>query len=187
MRLQLIKSTAHVHVRADDAEPFDELYERYAAQVRRWARRLAGPDADLEDLVHDTFVVAFRRRFAFRGQSTVKTWLFRITHHVVRGSIRRRFLRRFMFRKHEAALAESLPGPTTPQEEMERRERHRSLYQALDNLSDCYRTTIILYEIDGLSGEEVAELTEVSLGTVWVRLHRAREKLTQLLLKEKQP
>jgi RNA polymerase sigma-70 factor (ECF subfamily) len=67
---------------------------------------------------------------------------------------------------------------------MERRERHVRLYQALDRLPDCYRTTLILYEIEELSGEQVAELTETNLSTVWVRLHRGRERLVQLLVRE---
>jgi RNA polymerase sigma-70 factor (ECF subfamily) len=79
------------------------------------------------------------------------------------------------------------PAPSTPQEEIERRERHVRLYQALDQLTDAHRTVLILYEIEGLSGEDVAELTGISLGAVWVRLHRGRAKLLDLLSKEEEP
>ena len=53
--------------------------------------------------------------------------------------------------------------------------------QALDRLPDVYRTALILYELEELPGEEVARLTGVPLGTVWVRLHRGRERLMQIL------
>ena len=76
------------------------------------------------------------------------------------------------------------PSPSTPQEELERGEQHVRLYAALDKLADCYRTTVILYEIEGLSGDEVAKLTGVSLGTVWVRLHRGRARLLKCLREE---
>jgi RNA polymerase sigma-70 factor (ECF subfamily) len=168
-------------------EPLDRLYERYASDVKRWAGRLAGPRADLEDLVHDVFVIALRRGFVNRPEASVKTWLFRVTENVVRNRMRRGFIRRLLFTRHQDALVSLAPAPSTPHEEIERRERHVRLYQALEQLPDCCRTAVILYEIEGLSGEEVAELTGTSLGTVWVRLHRGRVKLLEVLDKEERP
>jgi RNA polymerase sigma-70 factor (ECF subfamily) len=165
------------------ADPLDEMYERYAADVKRWVRRLAGPRADVEDLLHDVFVVALRRRFVSRGNASAKTWLFRITHHVVRSRLRRGFLRGLLFRRRQDELLEAVPTPATPHEEIERREQHDRLYRALDQLPDCYRTALILYEIEGLTCDEVAELTGVSVGTTWVRLHRGRSRLLECLTK----
>jgi RNA polymerase sigma-70 factor (ECF subfamily) len=185
--LHLVKSATDPEETSERPDPLDELYEQHAADVKRWARRLAGPRADLEDLLHDVFVIALRRRFTFRGEASLKTWLFRITHHVVRSRLRRAFIRGLIFRQHEGELTSAIPSPATPLEEIERRERHLRLYDALDQLPDSYRTTLILYEIEGLSGEEVAELTGVNLGTIWVRLHRGRAKLLECLTKEQRP
>jgi RNA polymerase sigma-70 factor (ECF subfamily) len=187
MRLHVVKSISSPERANSRPEPSDELYEQHVSDVKRWARRLAGPRADLEDLVHDVFVIALRRPFSYRGEASVKTWLFRITHHVVRNRMRRGFIRRLLFSRHQDALVCLTPTPSTPQEEIERRERHVRLYDALDRLSDSYRTPLILYEIEGLPGEEVAELTGISLATVWVRLHRGRAKLLDLLNKEELP
>jgi RNA polymerase sigma-70 factor (ECF subfamily) len=143
---------------------------------------LVGRPADLEDLVHDIFLIAFRKGFKSRGEAPIEAWLFRIAQHVVRGKRRRTRLRQLLFGRHQDTLAP--PSPDTPQQEMERRERHARLYQALDRLPDRYRTTLILYEIEELSGERVAALTGTSLGTVWVRLHRGRERLGELLDRE---
>jgi RNA polymerase sigma-70 factor (ECF subfamily) len=186
MALHLVKSPP-VERPESGVDAVDELYDAYAPQVLRWARRLAGPGADLEDLLHDVFVVALRRRFTFRGQANIKTWLFRITHHVVRNRMRRGFLRGLLFRRRQDEMVAAKPSPSTPHQEVERREQHALLYRALDHLPESYRTTIILYEIDGLSGEEVAELTGVNVGTVWVRLHRGRAKLFQYLTSEGEP
>jgi RNA polymerase sigma-70 factor (ECF subfamily) len=163
-------------------DSIDTLYERYLAKVKRWARHLAGPTADLEDMVHDTFLIAFKKGFKDRGLASIETWLFRITHHVVKDRRRRRRLRALLFGQHQATLVP--PSPHTPQQELERREGEARLYRALDRLPDRLRTTLVLYEIDGLSGEQVAELTGTSLGTVWVRLHRGRERLVALLAPE---
>jgi RNA polymerase sigma-70 factor, ECF subfamily len=162
---------------AEPALDPEQLYEKYEPLVERWVRRLAGPEADIEDLVHDVFLVALRRYHEFRGDAEVSTWLFRITQLIVR---KRRFRRRLhgflnlVFRGHSAALA---PRSPTPLEELERRQQCALLYQALDRLPEKYRTPIILFDIDGRSASEVASLLGLKVNTVWVRIHRARGKL----------
>lgn len=181
MALHLVSSTAAAEGPGPRADALDRLYDDFAPQVLRWARRLAGPSADVDDLVHDVFVVALQRAFAFQGDATIKTWLFRITHHVVRSRKRRNFLRGLLFRSRQDEMAETLPVPATPLQEMERREEHERLYRALDRLSDRYRTAIILYDIEGLASGEVAELLGITVGALWVRVHRGRAKLFELL------
>ncbi len=165
----------------------DRIYERYVADVDRWVRRLVGPREDVEDLVHEVFLVAVRRRGSFRGEASVKTWLFRIAHHVVRGRRRRDRVRRWLFARHAEALPAEHSAIVTPLEEIERREQIARLYAALDRVPDDYRTALILYEIEGLSGEQVAELVGVQLGTIWVRLHRGRARLLRELSQEDEP
>lgn len=165
--------------------PGDVLYERHVSQVKRWASQLAGPSADLEDLVHDIFLVALRKGFQDRGEASIETWLFRITHHEVQARRRRSRLRQLLLGRNQQVIEP--PPPNTPAQEVERRERHARLYRALDRLPDKYRTTLILYEIEELSCEQVAELTFASVGTVWVRLHRGRERLVQILEEEERP
>jgi len=165
-------------------EVLDRIYERYVADVDRWVRRLVGPRDDVEDIVHDVFLVAVRRRGSFRGDASVKTWLFRIAHHVVRGRRRRDRVRRWLFARHAEDLPAERGAIVTPLEEIEQREQSCRLYAALDRLPDDYRTALILYEIEGMSGEQVAELVGVQLGTIWVRLHRGRARLMRELSRE---
>ena len=92
---------------------FDHLYENYEPLVERWVRRLAGPSADVEDLIHDVFVVALRRRSEFRGDAKVSTWLFRITEFVVRKRRFRRKLRQCLDVLHRSQeIAVVTPSPT---------------------------------------------------------------------------
>lgn len=164
---------------AHAADFADTMYGQHLAKVKRWARRLAGPSADLQDLVHDIFLIALRKGFEFRGEATLDTWLFGITQRVVWTKRRKSHLRRWLFGQNQIVLLP--PEPRTPQHDLERREDNARLYEALDRLPEVYRTTLILYELEELSGEEVARLTGVPLGTVWVRLHRGRERLMQIL------
>ena len=168
-------------------EALDLIYEQHVADVSRWVRRLVGPREEVEDLVHDVFLVAVRRRGEFRGDGSVKTWLFRITHYVVRGWRRRSRIRRWLFSRHAEDLPARHEASLSPLEGIERREETARLYAALDHLPDCYRTPLILYEIEGLSGDQVAELTGVRLGAIWVRLHRGRVRLLRELTREENP
>lgn len=168
----------------DAADPeliFDHLYETYEPMVERWVRRLAGPSSDVEDLVHDVFVVALRRCSEFRGEAKVSTWLFRITQLVVRKRRFRRRLRQFLdvlHRSHEEALA---PPSPTPLEVLEDRQRCARLYAALDRLPEKYRTAIIMCDIEGSGAEEVGQLIGLTANAVWVRVHRARAMLLEQL------
>jgi RNA polymerase sigma-70 factor (ECF subfamily) len=158
-------------------DSLDQLYEVYEPSVERWVRRLAGPQAEVEDLVHDVFLVALRRKNEFRGDAKISTWLFRITELIVR---KRRFRRRLhgyldhFFRDNTTALAPSSP---TPLEELERRQQCALLYAALDRLPEKYRTPVVMFDIDGRSAQEVASLLGIKINAVWVRVHRARARL----------
>jgi RNA polymerase sigma-70 factor, ECF subfamily len=180
MALHLVRTqpTSEKRVAVDAV---DVLYDAYAADVTRWARRLAGPNADIEDIVHDVFLVALQRIHTFRGEARIRTWLFRTTHNLARSQRRRRFFRGLLFRNRTDEMVAAMPVPATPIEELERREVYQRLYRALDRLPDRYRTTILLYDIDGRGSDEVAELTGANVATVWARLHRGRAKLLEHL------
>ncbi len=167
---------------SEAAESIEELYDRYAPQVERWARRLAGPRFDAEDLLHDIFLVVLRRRHEFRGDAKISTWLFRITQQVVRWRRRNDALRRLLWGQHGQPMADACANVPTPVEELERREKSLRLYAALDRLPEKYRTTLVLFALEGLTGEEIATLLGTDANTVWVRLHRARAKLADMLV-----
>jgi RNA polymerase sigma-70 factor (ECF subfamily) len=163
---------------------FDELYSSYFGEVERWCRRLAGPGDDIEDFIHEVFMVVHRRLPEWRGEAKITTWLFAICERI--GKKRRRKGRlRQLTRSWSTVLMGSIPSAeASPLEQLERREQTGHLYQALERLEDKYRTTLILFELEGISGEDIAQLTGASLATVWVRLHRGRAKLVAAMLRE---
>jgi RNA polymerase sigma-70 factor, ECF subfamily len=160
---------------------FDHLYENYEPSVERWVRRLAGPSAEVEDLIHDVFVVALRRRSEFRGEAKVSTWLFRITQFVVKKRRFRRRLRQFLDVLHRSQVEAVVSPSPTPLELVEERQRCAMLYDALDRLPDKYRTAIILCDIEGAGAEEAGQLLGLKANAVWVRVHRGRAMLLEQL------
>jgi RNA polymerase sigma-70 factor (ECF subfamily) len=160
----------------EPARDAGQLFRAHAQQVARWAARLGGPGIDVEDVVQEVFVKVHRLLPEFRGEAEVSTWLYRITENVVRS--RRRTLRvrgwlRGIF--HGEAEATTVRCPT-PLEQLERREAQRFVYRVLDRIPERYRTVFVLFEIEGLSGDEIARLTGRKPATVWVQLKRARDQ-----------
>lgn len=163
------------------AADFDTVYRAHVDRVARWAARLGGPAVDVDDVVQDVFMVVHRQLGGFRGEASVATWLYRITANVVRDRRRRDRWRRF-FSGLGTDVAARLPSPgATPIETVEQRETIRRVYRVLDGMNERYRTLIVLFEIERLSGEEIAGLTGIRPGTLWVVLHRARAQFEKRL------
>jgi len=165
----------------DEAAPdLDALYRAQVDRVARWVARLVGPSPAVDDLVQDVFVRVQRLLPSFRGDAKVTTWLYRITENVVRNHRRKERLRRLLGVQADAAASAAHPPPL---EALERREASRLVYRILDALRERDRNLLILFELEQLSGEEIAELTGMTIGAVWVGLHRARAKFLSVFEK----
>jgi RNA polymerase sigma-70 factor, ECF subfamily len=159
----------------------DAVYRAHVQDVARWAQRLAGPTMDAEDVTQEVFLAVHRKLGGFRGDSSLTTWLYRITENIVRHRRRKDRWRRWLSgTAEETAGNEEARGPT-PLMAVEQRQANQQLYRALDGMKEKYRTVLVLFELEELSGEEIAELTGAKVATVWVWLHRARAELTRRL------
>ena len=118
--------------------------------------------------------MADRRLRDFRRESQLSTWLFSITAKIVANDRRRRRLRRWWLRLTPNAGDDTAAAIDTPLEQLEKRERRREFYEALDGLTERQRRMLVLFELEGLPIAEIAELTGVRPGNVRVLLHRAR-------------
>jgi RNA polymerase sigma-70 factor (ECF subfamily) len=155
----------------------EEIYRAHAVDVARWAARLGGSRIDLEDVVQEVFTRVHRHLDDYRGEARLTTWLFRITENVVRSHGRRNRWRRWLGSPEDAAEIPSTQD--SPAETAERRESQVLMQRALDRLSPRYRTAIVLFELEDLPGEEVAERMGIKLSNLWVLLHRARAELVR--------
>lgn len=173
------------HLRGDP----EAVYRRHAARVSCWAARLAGPGFDVDDIVHDVFLVVLRRLKEFRGDAQVSTWLHEITVRVVQAHRRKRRRRAWLWSfaggtafdgvLAGAASGEPVDERLTPLESLENGQATALLYRLLDQLDEKYRTAVVLFELEGVSCQEIASLTGTSLANVWARVSRGREQLIQ--------
>ena len=170
--------------RADEVLDLETLYRAHAPTVARWATRLAGPTLDAEDILHEVFIVAHRRLAHFRGDAKITTWLYAITANVVRHQRRKDRFRRWLAGGGHQIKEPEVEVPT-PVDEIERREAIATVYRILDRMGEKYRTALILHQIEGMTGPEIAELLGIKPSTVWVRLHRARAQFAELLERDR--
>jgi RNA polymerase sigma-70 factor (ECF subfamily) len=168
---------------AKGAIDLGRVYRDHAAQVAAWVQRLLGPSGDVEDILHEVFLVAQRRLPEFRGDAQLTTWLYAITQRVVLQVRRKRRWRRWLGLE-PAPLDQPIADTPTPLRELERRRATLLTYRLLDKLPEAERTALIWFELEGLSGEDIAALTGEAPGTIWVRLHRARARFRKLFAAE---
>ncbi len=153
---------------------FEEAYRAYADTTARWAQQLGGFSVDVDDVVQEVFLVVSRQLGRFRGDARFSTWLFEITRKITANHRRRHRWRFWQSEAPHGADSEPSDQPL-PDAELERRQTRHQLYQVLDKLPEKYRTVLVLYEMEGLSTQEIADLRALNVSTVRVQLGRARD------------
>src|SRR3954447_8726190 len=159
-----------------DLRAFEALVERHRDVVVRVAARIAGRE-EAEDVSQDAFLRAFHRLGRYRADASFRAWLLQIAHNAAVDHISRR---------RPEPLEDVAEDPEQavarlPAERLESRERITRLERKLRGLSPEARIALVLRDIEGLSYEEIADITQAPLGTVKVRLFRARRDLIEML------
>jgi RNA polymerase sigma-70 factor (ECF subfamily) len=171
-------------LRQGEAEAYEELLRTYADAVHNLVYRLLNQPADAPDVVQEVFMKVYRNLGSFQGKSTLKTWIYRIA--VNEAYNHRRWFSRH--RRNEVDLAgaddstlgldEILPdGRRTPFELTADHETRALIEEALLRINPAFRSAVVLRDIEELSYEEIAEVLQISLGTVKSRILRGREAL----------
>lgn len=160
----------------------DDLVHAYYPAVVRLAISILddGSSVDVldeaEDAAQETFISAAKAMSAYRGSASLKTWLFAIAINACRSRLRRRKARRAMA-KTLGALQRALGSQDAPEGAAVRSERDRQLWQAVDRLDEKHRLVVLLRYVQELPAAEIAQVLEITEGTVHSRLHYARRQL----------
>jgi RNA polymerase sigma-70 factor (ECF subfamily) len=149
------------------------MYEEHFQFVWKALRRLGVQEADTPDAVQDVFIVVHRKLPEFEGRSKVTTWLFGIAMRVARDRQKLAYSRRRV--DDEDAVAGFVDEGADLFADAERRQGLELLELILSTMSIEQRAVFSLFELDGLTGEAIAELLQIPLGTVYSRLRLARE------------
>lgn len=170
-------------VQAGDVAAFDKLILKYRERVYSIIYNLCANREDAADLTQGTFIKAFQSINRFQGQSSFFTWLYRIAVNATLTHLRKNKLRTFFSFERiteedkSSEILEALTDKTGADREVFVKELQEKLNEALQKLSINHRMVVTLFEIDGLSHNEIAEIMSCSVGTVRSRLHYAKQLL----------
>jgi RNA polymerase sigma-70 factor, ECF subfamily len=181
-------------LQAGDEEAYEQLIERFQSAVYTLAFRLLNNPSDASDVVQEVFLKVFRNVGQFRGDSTLRTWIYRIA--VNESHNRRRWI--FRHRRGETGLEETLDeqdarerplmdSGETPFDFTFNHEAQMLLEEGLAAMNPVFRTALVLRETEEMSYEEIAEILDVSIGTVKSRILRGREALRRYLSSRLEP
>jgi len=175
-------------LRAGIEDAYEELINRYEQPVYGMIYRLLGNESEACDVVQEVFLKVFRNVGSFRGQSTLRTWIYRIAVNEAHNH------RRWFVRHHRREISIEKEGSErdsaldlaqdpgrSPYELALDGETRALIERALRQINPVFRTAVVLRDIQNLSYEEIAEILQVSLGTVKSRILRGREALRREL------
>ena len=166
---------------------FQDIFNDFNEKIRRYLARLVG-EADSEDVTQEVFLRVNDGLKDFRGDSSLSTWIYRIATNAAMD-----FRRKSLARPQEQAADRGLNGNPASEEEIAldpgaspdsqliRKEMNDCIKGVVDGLPENYRTVLILNDLEELKNNEIAEVLNISLETVKIRLHRARARLKKEL------
>ncbi len=175
---------------AGDREAFDQLVIRHKDRVFTMCYWFVGDHAEAGDCAQETFIKAYRSLMRFRSESAFSTWLYRIAVNTCKNR-----LKSSQYRKKKKTLSLDTPHNDhdcpvgegicdtcpSPLDELENKGRRTLIQQAIETLPPEQKSVVVLRDIEGLSYDEIVEITGYGLGTVKSRLARARQVLRDIL------
>ncbi len=170
-------------IKKGDMDAFDELVNLYSKRVANIAYSLLSDREDALDAAQEVFIKIHRSIDSFRGDSSVSTWIYRITKNVCNDMLRKRKANTVSIDSDDEneQKIEIADESTSPEHIAERNAKIDAVRVGISKLDENMRTVITLCDISGLSYEETAKILNCPLGTVKSRLYRAREHLRKIL------
>jgi RNA polymerase sigma-70 factor (ECF subfamily) len=175
-------------VQAGNVGAFDQLVQKYREPIFSVIYNMTSNREDASDLTQETFIKAFQAIARFKGKSSFFTWIYRIAMNATMTFLKKRSRRRYISYEnineemHSSDIVERLTAKNRSEKGAMVQELQEKLNDSLQKLSPKHRTVVVLHEIEGLSHAEIAEITQVSVGTVRSRLHYAKQQLQSHLM-----
>jgi RNA polymerase sigma-70 factor (ECF subfamily) len=168
-----------------DISVFEEILLRHQDKIYNLCRRMLGNSHDAEDATQDVFLKAYQNINKFKPEASLYTWLFRIAVNTCIDYKREPFFESLFksSKEGDVFVVDSPTGSPSPDRLYESKQISDAIQLTLSRLPVKLRAVIVLKEIEGLSYEEIAEVLDVSIGTVKSRISRARDDLKEVLKK----
>jgi len=169
-------------VQKGDIESFGVLMERYEKKLTRYGKKFLADSEDIKDLVQEVFVEVYMNLRSFDVNRKFSSWIYRIAHNKFINAVKKKWKDRiFPF-----DLDLLLPQPVaeeTADGELHKQDLKRMMDRCLNDISPKYREPIVLYYFEDMDYKEIAEILQIPVGTVGIRLRRGKEILKNLFIK----
>ena len=172
-----------VLVQKGDSESFGVLMDRYERKLFSYARKFLTGQDNIEDVVQEVFIKTYQNIKSFDASQKFSPWIYRIAHNTFVNALRKNAKSPLRFFDFDTFTAHPVYEDTMPIEKEQKRV-NEVIDQGLDKLSPEYREIIILYYIQNLSYKEIADILHIPIGTVSVRLLRAKKALKKYVPNE---
>jgi len=169
--------------KAADETPLSvtQVHERHGEFVWRTLHRMGVRQPHVEDVYQEVFLVVHRRLGSFNGNSAITTWLYEICFRVAGGYRRKAHFRREELMPDWSAMESLSSQAPSPERQLATARQAKQLERILDTLPLEYRVVFVMFEIEGMTSEQIAESVGAPLGTVYSRLYRARKRFARAL------
>jgi RNA polymerase sigma-70 factor (ECF subfamily) len=178
-----VKDDAHLidDALAGSSAAFGQLVERYQDRLFNTLVHITGSAEDAQDIAQEAFVQAFLKLNTFQRSAAFYTWLYRIAFNLAVSQRRRRRPTSSLEHGRDLGCEDPVAPSTDPAASLEQQELAAQVQAAMNQLSDEFRSVLVLREIDGHDYDTIATMLDLPVGTVRSRLHRARLQLKDLL------
>jgi RNA polymerase sigma-70 factor (ECF subfamily) len=165
-----------------DRNAFGVLVDRYQAKLHRYGKKFLSAQEDVEDIVQDVFVSAYKNIQSFDLSQRFSPWIYRIAHNAFVDGLKKKTRSPFIVMDFDTLISHGVSDESV-ENEREQKEMKAMIDKGLDQLSQKYREILILYYLEDLSYKEIADVLRVPIGTVSARVKRAKEDLADVYKK----
>lgn len=158
-----------------------QVHERHGEFVWRTLHRMGVRPPHVEDVYQEVFIVVHRRLRTFTGQCAITTWLYEVCFRVTAGYRRKAHFRREELVSDWSELEPETVSSASPERQLVAARQAKQLERILDDMPVEYRVVFVMFELEGMSSEQIAESVGAPLGTVYSRLYRARKRFARAL------
>ncbi len=170
-------------VQAGDTEAFGLLVERYEAKLLRYGRKFISRQEDIQDIVQDVFESAFKNIKSFDTARSFSPWIFRVAHNAFVNGLRRHSRNPLTMIDFDTLLAHHVEEEAPADFERDQLEMREMIERGLEALTPKSREILVLFYLEEFSYQEIADILQVPVGIVGVRLKRARDSLKHIYQK----
>ena len=166
-------------VQQGDKEKFGFLMERYEKKLFRYGRKFLSNQDNVEDVVQEIFIKTYQSIQSFDTRQRFSPWIYRIAHNMFVNALKKHSRNPLSFIDFDTLIAHPVYEETSLTDN-ERKEVRTMIDKGLDKLSQTYKEILILYYLEELSYKEIADIIRIPIGTVGIRLKRARDALKKV-------